>query len=55
MWRLREKGRPSTDYPVLISRLFPALKNVERIDAALERDSDGKLLFFSGGKETKLY
>lgn len=47
MWRIQNGKISQHIYPAVTSRLFPMLKNVDKIDAALEND-DGQLVFFSG-------
>jgi len=48
MWRFQERKSPFGPYPVKFSELFDGLQNIEKIDAAYQRDSDGKIVFFSG-------
>lgn len=49
LWRLKDKYKIESGYPVLIRQMFPLPNYVKRIDAAYQRP-DGMIVLFYGRK-----
>jgi len=50
MWRFSDRGVLREGYPAAFELMFGQM-GVDKIDAAFERTTDGKIVFFSGMRD----